>query len=915
MSRSSIDESEISHFRRALIRFLDRAVELGLLLGILSLPLAFPRFLIFLPLKTSFIGSLVPQTLLLSYTPLNLKEALAAFIATWVIAVWLVRSLVAGRLEFVWTPLHAPFLVIIGVAGLTFLRPLAWRLQLRDFALLIGYLGLLNLFLLQGFRLRFRRKALRLFLWVAALFTAIVFAMDRDWYFEPFVKEVTENRRSLYATIGHNISVASLLMLILVYTLGGVAEARRWWKRILFALWAVLALNLIVATQTVGVWLALVLLVPVSGLVFWQGFIRRRAARCGAGASRWVMITVGFLVLAFVGLFMLNEFLGRGRAGSSPMDRLRMRTNPQILQTGTRARLWTISMFLVRERFPAGVGFSGFKYLYPKEQGRYFREHPDSVLFPTDKHTDRVHNEYLQLWVELGAAGLLALLWALGVLVSLQWRVLRSARLPVWRRFRATVAFLAIAATLFHLLTSFELHVASTAYLFLLGFCLWIGEGQLGRRVEVSIRNLSRWPAVAAVLSLFVVVSAVCLQGMVCRHVMADALFWLGEYWRVEKQDRRRAAAYFQRSFQLAPYRGQVGYHLSQTLFKIGEEHLLRNEKDQALKMLAQAEKVLNQSLQTYQFKDMYFNRANIRKWLGTLTHRREFLDQAIQDYRKAIEIYPYDLTPYYEMGKLFYGNGQANRAVEVWKEAQHYNFNFMRDFHVKDAEYMLEMGQTDLAIEYYSIAIMLNPDGWEYYEPLFDLYKGKERYAEALNLARAYLDLHPDALPPLIRLVEFETWSGNPQEASKWLEHMLRLEPLDRHVVLSAHYCLMLLDRDEEAERLLVEWIRQRDQQDYDRDLFYVVGMLNRTYAERGMFQQREALWTQVLERPSERLPEYYRNRALLQLGNCLIEQGRQAEAVGCFLQAAQIPIVKNQYSRNASLETLALFELPLLF
>ena len=328
----SIEETGLSPGRKRVVSFLDRAVRLGLLLAVAAVPLGFHRFLVLFPLDVFPFSALTPEVMLSTHTPLNFKEILAAFIAVYVLALWLARVVLAGRLDFVWTPLHLPFLLLVALAGLSMFASQARLLRLRDFSLLVCYVGFVHLFLLYGRQRTFRRRCFDLFLFVSAVFTAVVFAMDRQWYFGPFQMVVSDhNRQSLYATIGHNIAVASYLMIIAIYVSGRVLETSCWWKKGLYGIWVVLVLDLIVAAQTVGVWLSLLLLVPV---VVWQILlvIRRRGQSMWRHRGvRWVSGTVLVIGVLFVTLFALNEGVRRERPGTTPLERLQMRMDPNIL--------------------------------------------------------------------------------------------------------------------------------------------------------------------------------------------------------------------------------------------------------------------------------------------------------------------------------------------------------------------------------------------------------------------------------------------------------------------------------------------------------------------------------------------------------------------------------------------------------
>ncbi len=905
-----------SPVRQNMVRFLDRSIQSGLLLALVVLPLGFQRFLILFPLDVFPFSAITPAPLLTRHTPLNFKEALAAFVAIYVLALWLARTLLAGRLRLVWTPLHPPFLVLVALSALSLFAPQARLLRLRDFGLVICYVGFVHLFLLYGWQRPFRRRCLNLFLIVSAVFTAIVFAMDRQWYFGPFAMVVSDhNRQSLYATIGHNIAVASYLMIIAVYVAGRLIEARSVWKRLLYGAWVVLVVDLIIAAQTVGVWLALVLLVP---LIVWQILLiaRSRGQRIWRHRGvRWTLGTAIIIALLFLGLFALNERMRQERPGSTPLERLRMRADPRILSRGTRARLWTIALHLVRERFPLGVGFSGFKYIYAEEQAKYFREHPDSILVPTDRHTDRVHNEYLQVWVELGAVGLIVLLWGLMVFVRLQVRMLRAGRLRAREQLRATTAFVALAATLFHLLTSFEFHVPTTTLFFVLGLSWWVGEGRLGRLKTYSMPNLASSAVWAPALTALVVLAAAGFAVLVARHVIADSYFCMGEYVRKEEENLPWAAECFDRARRLAPYRGQVAYHEGFCVFRIGEQYARQRQPEKALRYLQHAIQLLTETLETYQFKDVYYYRAKAQGIIGVLTGQQDILNRAVQDYRKTIEIYPQELAAYYELGKLYYNTQRRNLAFDTWKQAQKYDFEFMRDYHIIDAEYMVSEGAKELAMDYYRMAIILSPKNGEYYGPLLKLFEEAGRYEEAVRLLKAFVSLHPEVYEPMAHLARLELLAGNQGGAEKQLKQILEADPATYQSVLAAEFCYHLLGQDEEGTALLEGWLKGRWDRRFTLEEFAVMKRLDEAYGRRGETAKQETLWTKLIALPQEQLLVVLRSRALVELARVRLQQGQVLKAMQLHRQRMQLPHLGEEHGLQACADFLAVLELPFVF
>ena len=511
--------------------------------------------------------------------------------------------------------------------------------------------------------------------------------------------------------------------------------------------------------------------------------------------------------------------------------------------------------------------------------------------------------------------GLATRLWALAVFVRLQVRLLRSSRLRARERLRATTAFIALVATLLHLLTSFEFHVPTTALFFVLGLSWWTGEGRLGRLKSFSMVNLSRRGALALLLVSAIALAAVGFEVWVGRQVVADSYFCLGEYLRKKQDNLSQAAECFDRSRQLAPYRGQVAYHLGFSLFRLGEHALSEGQQEKALRYLESAEHLLTETLKTYHYKDIYYYRARVRGMLGHLLAQEDLLNRAVRDYQKTIDIYPRQLSAHYELGKLYYSTNRHHLAFEVWKQAQEYDFDFMRDYHILDAEHMAAQGRTDLAMEYYRMAIVLNPKNGDYYGPLLDLMEEAGRYQEGISLLKAFIGFYPEAYWMMARLARLEWLAGNVAGAEAQLERIAAAQPVTLDSAQAGAYCSRLLGREEEGIALLTEWLEQHWGERFFRHELPALKDLSGAYRRTGQVEAEEALWKRLLALPEEQLKEVMRDRVLVELGRFYVKQGRMLDALQVYRERMALPDMPEDYGLAAYMQLLSVLELPLTF
>lgn len=160
---------------------------------------------------------------------------------------------------------------------------------------------------------------------------------------------------------------------------------------------------------------------------------------------------VAFLIIAWVagGLLLLsNTSIGATKAGSDIQESVG--TRGEILHTTSKA---------IADFFPAGSGLGSFRQVY-----RTY-ESPDAV---TPEYVIHAHNDYAELVLELGAAGLVL------IIVFLAWWA--SAIWGVWRRSEggpyALAAAVASAVLLAHSLVEFPLRTASLSVIFALCMAL-----------------------------------------------------------------------------------------------------------------------------------------------------------------------------------------------------------------------------------------------------------------------------------------------------------------------------------------------------------------------------------------------------------------------------------------------------------
>ena len=135
---------------------------------------------------------------------------------------------------------------------------------------------------------------------------------------------------------------------------------------------------------------------------------------------------------------------------------------------------------------------------------------------------------------------------------------------------------------------------------------------------------------------------------------------------------------------------------------------------------------------------------------LGNVNYDREDYDQAIEYYKKAIEINPKELHAYRNITNAY-----------------------------------LRVKKTDMVLKYYKEIIKNNPDTPKAYEMLGDYYYRNRKYTEADKLYRTMLELDPSNPNALLRNSLLDIVRKDYESALQKIEYYLKLRPYHKKALV----------------------------------------------------------------------------------------------------------------------------------
>jgi len=351
----------------------------------------------------------------------------------------------------------------------------------------------------------------------------------------------------LYSTFGNPNLVAGYLIgaIFLAFALTAGVESR--WAKVPGVASVVAIFAAIIGTRSRGAWLGL-----AAGLLVARGFWARKGEAAAELKSppNGGIPTVCTLPLAL--LILLPDFVEQGRALLAHIE--------------GRSFLWRASWPMFTEHPLLGSGWGIFQFRFPDLQAQFLNLHPEYIRYWT--HTRQLHNDPLQILLEAGALGLVALGWLL-------WAYGRELRMLLPRASRSERLWLAasaggVTAILVNSLFNFQFAVPPT--LILLFTLLAVPQMLKGGDPNETATKADRKSNVVfrSLLSVLVLSAAVLLASGIVRRALAEHSLALGL-----DEERRggsaRAEQYFRAGLARAPDDGRLHYGLARALYAQGQ--------------------------------------------------------------------------------------------------------------------------------------------------------------------------------------------------------------------------------------------------------------------------------------------------------------------------------------------------------
>ncbi|HBY56741.1 MAG TPA: hypothetical protein DEG96_02590 [Candidatus Atribacteria bacterium] len=378
-----------------------------------------------------------------------------------------------------------------------------------------------------------------------------------------------------------------------------------------------------------------------------------------------------------------------------------------------RKAIWGFTTLMIKDHPLLGSGLGTFKYNSLSYQAKFFDQGENRRLYPYGI-ADKVHNEYLQLWAELGIVGFGIFLWL--IITYFNYGIKLLKRIEDEYKQGILIGLMGgVVAVLIDAIFGFPLHLPATLVLFWLFIGLIVSlkhsennSGQEEKMVRVRgsqsktksnksgkidriENNIYRFKPL---LYLAIILLSLFLCVAVTRPFIAQVYEFYGVRY-AQKADYDTAAKYFQEALKWNPYFGMSYYNLGQIIYQKG---------------------IYTPAIENFEKAEKYMDHPDLPARLAYLYLKKGQLDKGITKLRQAISYQKNEksMVPLYtDLGNNYMRVGRYKPAEIAFQNALKINPKYV-NAHYGLAVAYLQQNKLDEAQDELQKVIEIAPDSQE---------------------------------------------------------------------------------------------------------------------------------------------------------------------------------------------------------
>jgi len=617
------------------------------------------------------------------------KELLAEILVLLALMFWGFRMINRGELKLISTPLNFPIFSFMAICILSLIWSNSFFVSLKELPLFLT--GPLLYFVVTNNISDNRQisRILNILLIVGGLFGIYGILQYNGIDFALWVGNI--GRQQVFGLFGNVNYFAEYMIVPLPLAISLFFTVQNRTHKILLLVGILAMGGSLIFTFTRGSYLAIGISSIFMFLLYLsnqgKGFIKE---------YKKIFILVLALIILVTFLFVLPNPLNKsGTVISKIKGRISISQFTQDYSLKRRIAIWKFTEMIIKDHPILGSGLGTFKYNSLNYQAKFFEQGENRRFYPHG-FADKVHNEYLQLWAELGIIGLGIFLWLIIAYFNYGIKLLKRMK-DKYKQGMIIGLMGSIVAVLVDGIFGFPLHLPATIVLFWLVLALTITTIKIEAYADIEENNISKKNSnpvsrFKPLLYILIVLLTAFLCITVTRPFIAQTYWYHGDR-EIKEKNINEAIRFYNEGLKWDPYLGEVYY---------------------AIGKIFQSKRIYNLAL--------------------------EYFDKAIK-FTDHPEL-PLDLY------SIYYKKGMSDMSAIKLKQAITYQ---------KDEKSMVplysELGNTYLQLKRYKPAeiafknaIKINPDFINAHYGLAGAYLNQNKLEEALVELQKVIELAPDS-------------------------------------------------------------------------------------------------------------------------------------------------------------------------